>query len=414
MFENPPPWMARVTAVAVVVLLVAGIAGAALAGGDDDDGGDRQEDAAPGATTTSTTEAEQSTETTAPPADGVGIDLGVAVVELSEFVAQERNLEFREEVAVELLDGDAFNERLFADAEEDRADVEESERVLRALQLIPPDVDLFEVVQRFLGDSTLGFYDPETNELVVRGAELTPYVRATLVHELVHALDDQHFELYRPDLIEADDERFSGFQALYEGNAVRVQEAYEASLTDDERRQLSEEEAEFGSAIDLSGVPQVVPELLSFPYLAGPLFVDALVEDGGEVRVDEALREPPVSTEQILHPELFLDGEAVDPVDVPAADGEVLEQGAYGEWVLLLTLAQEISVADAQRAAMGWGGDAYVAWAEGDRTCLRATFVMDTPRDLDELADAWQRWADAHGDATVDVNDDSVTVTPCG
>ena len=49
----------------------------------------------------------------------------------------------------------------------------------------------------------------------------TAAVRAVLVHELLHALEDQHFGLDRPDL---GDEAFLGFQALAEGSAVRVEE----------------------------------------------------------------------------------------------------------------------------------------------------------------------------------------------
>lgn len=407
--------MARATAVAVLVLFVAGIGSALAVGGDEDDG---REGAARSTTTAAEgdddeeTTSTSTTEPAAPPARPPGLE--AAVAELSAFVAKTRALEFQRPVEVELLDGDAFNARLFEDAEEDRADVEESERVLRALQLIPPDVDLFETVQSFLGDSVLGFYDPETDELVIRGAELTPYVRTTLVHELTHALDDQYFELNRPDLAESDDERFTAFQALYEGSAVRVDQAYRAALSEGEQEEADREEREFSADIDLSGVPPVIPDLLSFPYVAGAKFVERLVEDGGEVRLDEAFRDPPVTSEQILHPESFLDREPVATVDMPAADGEILEQGTYGEWVLLLTLAQEVSVDAAREAADGWGGDAYVAWADGERACLRATFVSDTPTDHDQLDAAWRKWAAGHGDARVETTADAVTVTACG
>ena len=72
----------------------------------------------------------------------------------------------------------------------------------------------------------VGFYDPETDELVVRGAALTPYVRTTIAHELVHALDDQHLDLDRPEYDEADDEIGFGFSSVVEGNARRVENAY--------------------------------------------------------------------------------------------------------------------------------------------------------------------------------------------
>jgi len=68
----------------------------------------------------------------------------------------------------------------------------------------------------------VGFYDPETKQLVVRGTDTTPFTRRVLAHELTHALDDQHFDLNRQQLDKADDETGFGFSALVEGNARRV------------------------------------------------------------------------------------------------------------------------------------------------------------------------------------------------
>lgn len=412
---NTPAWMTRALSAAISVLLVVGVVAAAVKDDDNDDGGRPEAASSVDTTTTSTTEApEGTTTTTAAPEAETDPELAAVVDRLSAFVAEQRGLEFEEPVRVALLEDDEFDARLLEGAEEDRDEFEQSARLLRALQLIPPEVDLFETVTSFLGESVLGFYDTEENELFLRGAELTPYVQSTLAHELTHALDDQRFELFRPDLAESQDERFTGFQALFEGNAVRVEEAFVASLSEEEQQQASEEEAEFGSRIDLSGVPDIVPELLSFPYLAGPSFAQVLVDEGGEDRIDEALRSPPLTTEQILHPDAFLDGEPIVEVAPPQPDGEELERGTYGEWVLLLTLSREVSIDEARTAADGWGGDAYVAWADGDRTCVRTTFAGDTRRDLDEMTAAWQDWAEGHGDADVTTGDGTVTVTACG
>ena len=139
----------------------------------------------------------------------------------------------------------------------------------------------------------LGFYDARTDALVVRGSETTPYVRTVLVHELTHALDDQHFELDRPALDTADDESGLAFSGLVEGNAVRVENLYRRSLDEAEQDRAAEEEQDFAERIDGSGVPAFVADLIAFPYLAGPRFVDALVDNGGEQRVDAAFQSPP-------------------------------------------------------------------------------------------------------------------------
>lgn len=412
-------------AVAVVGLLIAGVV-AAVSVDDDDDG---VVVGRPGVTTTAssttaapastTTTVPATTTTTAPPATTTTTaapvdELEAAVGELSAYVADQRELEFLRPVDVELLDDAAFETRLLEDDEDDEEDDEVDERVLRALHLIEPDVDLSDTFESFLSDAVLGFYDPEADQLVVRGAALTPYVRVTLVHELVHALDDQHFELDRPDLDDADGEEGTGFRALLEGNAVRVEEAYREGLDDQEQDAIAAEEASFGQGIDVTAVPPILSALLGFPYAAGPSLVAAIVVDGGERAVDRSFSEPPTTSEQVIDPAAYLAGEGRQAVPAPPADGEVVDEGAYGQLALALTLDEVLDVQTAREAAFGWGGDAYVAWDEGERTCVRVVFAMDTPRDLVELGDALAEWAEAHGSATVEPAGDQVTLTACG
>ena len=84
----------------------------------------------------------------------------------------------------------------------------------------------------------LGFYDPETDELVVRGGDLSPMTRQTIAHELTHALDDQWFDLAKAEYEQSDDEVGFGVAALAEGNARRIDKLYAAQLDDDRSRHL--------------------------------------------------------------------------------------------------------------------------------------------------------------------------------
>jgi hypothetical protein len=346
-------------------------------------------------------------------------DVDAVVAELSAFVADVRQLELLRPVEVTLLEDEAFRVRVREDALTD--DLEElavSQRVFRALGILDRDVDLRAALLDFLEDTVVGFYDPETDDLVVRGGTLNAYVRSTLVHEIVHALDDQHFELHRPALDDADDEAGLGFATLVEGNAVRVQELYDEQLSEDERAEYAAEQARIQGGFDPESVPPVVAQLIGFPYLAGPSLVRLLAEQGGERRVDEAFDAPPATSEQALDPASWLAGDA-EPMDVapPPADGEVIDEGTIGEWGLVVVLGRELGQEAARDAAAGWGGDWYVAWADGDRTCVRATIVMDTPEDLVELDDALDEWADNQLDASVErstADGGSATFTSCG
>ena len=354
-------------------------------------------------------------ETTAPTRPATLSDLDATVAAISDFVAGERELPFKRMVSVKLLDDKAFSARVASDALDDENELAETEGVLRALGLLPDDVSFDQAFASFLAAGVVGFYDPKTDELVVRGASLTPYVRVTLAHELTHALDDQYFELDRPALDNADDERGFAFTALAEGDAVHIQERYKASLPENDRKQADDEEGRLSAGVDLSSIPRVIPELIGFPYAFGPQLVDRLLHDGGEKRIDEAFANPPVTSEQIVDPDAWL-ANGAPPVHVPPpkADGAVFDQGALGFWGVYLLLEEELGQKDAGRAAVGWGGDWYVAWKQGSKSCVRATFAMDTRRDLDQLASALDDWAPSQDDATVTRAADRVSFTSCG
>lgn len=342
-------------------------------------------------------------------------ELEAVVADISSFVAKARKLQFKRPVEVGLLDDEAFSQRVRADAVEDLAALEETEGVLRALGLLSDDVRLADELASLLGDSVVGFYDPATDELVVRGAAITPYVRLTLAHELTHALDDQQFELDRPKLDDADDETGTGFSALVEGNALRIEDAYRETLTDGERKQAETEEARLGEGIDYSTIPRVLGELIGFPYIFGPGLLEVLVGDGGEARVNKAFDDPPITTEQVMDPQGWLsEGAAPVEVDPPVADGEVIDQGVLGLWGAMVLLEDELGEEGAIAAAQGWGGDWYVAWKRDSETCVRNTLVMDTADDLDELRSALEEWAAAQPDAEVERAAGSVTYTACG
>src|SRR5918996_3075277 len=211
-----------------------------------------------------------------------------AVDEISAVVEQERGLSFREPVEVDLAGEGEFQRRLLEDFDEDVDELRRAEVVFQALGLVGPDIDLVESMRELLGAGVVGFYDPETDELVVRGTALPPYVRTTIAHELTHALDDQHLDLDRPEYDDADDEIGFGFGAVVEGNARRIEEAYLFGLSEEEQLDAAAEELSLGGGVDLGDVPLVLVELIGAPYGLGQRLVDELVDDGGQEALDAA------------------------------------------------------------------------------------------------------------------------------
>ncbi len=333
---------------------------------------------------------------------GTQLDRSTAAVvaELHAFVESARGLPFKEPVDVAVVD-DAEFRRLLSGGEAvdlQGPDDEVSIGVLRALGLLAAGQDLGPAGE-VDPDLVAGFYDTETRELVVRGTRLTPFVRQVLVHELTHALDDQHFGLDREM---ADAEAALAFGALVEGDAIVVEARYLASLPAGERREAGEEErATFGREGLGGDLPEVLIDLADFPYRDGPDLVTALLEAGGRDRLDAAFRSPPTTSAEVLHPERYLAGRGRARVPPVVADGRVVDGGVLGELVLQRILARSVPEDRAARAAAGWAGDRYVAWSAGRRTCVRVVVVLDSPGEAAELVAALRPWAADRGSAVV-------------
>ncbi|HUP70394.1 MAG TPA: hypothetical protein VM142_11335 [Acidimicrobiales bacterium] len=364
------------------------------------------------AATPAPTKSVPSTTTTAAPASTTTVvpvpgSIEAVLPELEAFVARERGLAFKTPVDVDLVGEAQFRARVTEIDEEDREELRDAQAVLIAMGLLEEEVDLEAVVTSFSEEAILGFYDPETKELVVRGTSPTPFVRSVLVHELTHALEDQHFDLNREDL---GDEATIGFEALAEGSALRIEDRYRSSMSRQDRRDAERAEEKVGEGVS-DDVPEVIQLAFGFPYAYGPDLVRSIVRAGGQARLDAAFADPPASSEQVLDPRRYLRNDAPRSVPLPRADRAAIDEGEIGELFLILMLRAELDGDVARTAARGWGGDSYVAWRDGRRTCVRMTFVMDTPRDTAELTEALRDWADARG---AGAKASGSTLTTCG
>lgn len=342
----------------------------------------------PGGSSTTTT-SPSSASSTLPPATQPELDATVA--ELSTFVEKQRGLTYKSPVKAKLASDDEFNQELLKDFDKDTAEFSKETTIFEALGMMPAGTDVAAALKKLLSGGVLGFYDPETDELYVRGTALTPYVKETLVHELTHALDDQHFDLDRNAYDERKDEIGFGFSALAEGNARRVEQAWRTQLSPADAAARDREELEFGKGMDLRGVPEIFLVLLQAPYELGETFVDQLVRDKGQAGLDAAFGTPPDTSEQVMHTKKYETGEKRVEVTPPPADGPIEADGVFGEFLLGMLLASAST--DADVAAAGWGGDWYVTWKDAQRgTCARLAVQTDTVRDLDELLAALQEW----------------------
>jgi hypothetical protein len=335
------------------------------------------------------------------------------------FVEEHRGLRFKSHVQVTLLDDAAFRERLLGKSVSaaDQQALATSGKELKALHLVDKGVDLNTATRSLLGAGVSGFYDPKSKSLVVRGVSATPYVREVLVHELTHALQDQWFGIDRPSLNSANDEQGNAFQAVFEGDAVRIQKQYHASMTPLQKAQSTQEESSQGGGPP-TGVPQVLLELISFPYIVGPAFVDALQATGGQPKVDDAFVHPPTTSAQLIDIHRYLAGDKALPVPPPKADATTFDQSVLGEFGLLLLFEKVGSITPQQAVKIGnlWGGDQYVAWDSPSGACVRDAMLAKQPSDQHTLDDALASFAAAVPGTTFapSVGGAPAVLTACG
>jgi hypothetical protein len=319
------------------------------------------------------------------------------------FVEQTRHLKFKHPVDITFLNDADFQKKLLDQPQQANAAqlLQTATKELRAFSLVPASFDLKKSQDALLSAAVVGFYVPHDKKLYVRGTEATPYDRETLVHELTHAAQDQNFNIDRPDLDnDTIDERGTAWHALLEGDAVRVQRAYRASLSPDEQRSAGDADAA-GAARIPKDIPQALLLSLGFPYFAGSTFISALLTAYGEDGIDRAFATPPTTTAELLHPARYFARQTAVAVAPPPADGPVFDHGTLGAEGLLLILSQagtvdHLAVGSVQTATEAWNGDSYVAWDAGKHACVRDRMVADTAAHANALADSLQLYADAH------------------
>lgn len=241
-------------------------------------------------------------------------------------------------------------------------------------------------------ESVGGFYDNETGEMVIAGdEELGPLAKTIVVHELIHALTDQHFDFASKldDLV--DEGRYqeaAAIQALAEGDATYFQLVYMQTLPTSEQVEAVQESLAVDTTVSDS-LPAWFAEDLTWPYDAGFAFVDRLITDLGVSGLNQTYTLLPTTSEHIIHPGTYFTRQPPRSAALPdfELDGyEVFEEGLWGEWNVQLFLLDGVEPGQAVVAATGWGGDEYRIYWDGTNVAFAYLFVGDTPRDAEELA----------------------------
>jgi hypothetical protein len=194
--------------------------------------------------------------------------------------------------------------------------------VLRALRLVDQGTTAEPVVSSLIKlyeSQVLAYYDPPSKTFyTVRGLPdavkdlpmASDLDAGVAVHELTHALQDQHFAIGARDVALRDDADASlAYHAVIEGEATLVMLAYMieqsggGTLDDIISNDLLTGALSAAASQQMTGGgPRYFSEMLKFPYVDGLRFVIEAYRHGGWKGLDRVYANPPRSTREILHP----------------------------------------------------------------------------------------------------------------
>lgn len=304
-----------------------------------------------------------------------------AVRSLIRRTAETRHLPLRHALPVELVAQRLLRAELVKsfEASPEREKLGTYELLLKKLGLIPQDMALEALIIDMLSGQVAGYYDPEKKvlRLVAENAGLGEsfgWLETLLqrdlageflvAHEVAHALSDQSFDLKRYIELQGNSDAAVARKAFVEGEAMVV--GLHVLLRQPMKRVAYQPAAEKPSQDEqFEKLPAVLKRQILFEYLDGMQFAGALFRAAGTTGLDAAYRNPPASSEQILHPEKYLAGDDM-PVPVtfesdPAVFAGLrrVDDDTMGEIGVLSLLEESLGLQGARLTAAGWGGDRF-------------------------------------------------------
>ncbi len=244
--------------------------------------------------------------------------------------------------------------------------------VYKKIGILPKDFDYENGLINAYTSQIGGYYDPKKNHYVM--AKWIPQFMQTpvAVHELTHALQDQHYNLAEfTKMKDHTSDELLARSALIEGDATAVMMDYTNKLISapnlakqkDVNSIIMQNVLGASMTASANGVPQSLISIMIFPYTSGLRFAHELLKKGSYQLIDETFKKPPKTTAEILHPEkLYNEYGKLNDIDILTLIGKKNSKVEYsdvlGEFLISLML-ETLNPGDSKNsiAAEGWKAD---------------------------------------------------------
>jgi len=341
-----------------------------------------------------------------------------------------REHDFETPVPVNVMSRDAYRANR-SNASTNATYARWNQQVWEAALIVGDETNLSSATSSYYSNSVQGFYSPSDDaiEIIVPSGKRAYIDRATLAHELTHALQDQTYDLGKAKYGGETQDAQLATSGLIEGEARYVENRYSERCTNGTWRcvttpSTSDDSSGSSSSSGSSGSspPASLQYTLYFPYASGPGYVHDLLQRGGWDAVDAAWRDPPTTTTEIIH------GEVPAVTDV-AVDRDAATNGwrtypnvgvdgtdTLGEASLFMGLwwqsarydagvvPTDIRANDGYRtfrydapASAGWAGDAVLPYRNGDADGFVWKTAWEANTDAGDFAAGYVAALKAHG-----------------
>lgn len=307
-----------------------------------------------------------------------------------------------------------IREFLIRQMHEDKDDTKRyaDQKALEALGLIPKGYPLDQKLLALLTEQIAGLYDPREREFFIADWTQPSEQRVIMAHELTHALQDQYFHVEKwEEEVKTNDDAQLARESVLEGSAMIAMYDYLLRSTGKTTRDITDFDpgmliGDTNDSPELAQAPMVIQDEITFPYLPGAIFVQrALKEWDGWHDFHRLFENPPASTHQVLHPDLYFRGVMPARVDLTPLTKVVprgwkkLDENVLGEFAVDEILKQFLGKERADKIAPSWSGDRYAVYQResGMQTLLlvrlkladepAATRFFEAYRDLLKMKD---------------------------
>jgi hypothetical protein len=286
------------------------------------------------------------------------------------------------------------------------------DKALEAFGLIPKGFPLDSFMLDVMTDQVAGLYDPKAKEFYIANWIAIDDQKPVMAHELTHALEDQSFDV-EPWIKAArpNDDAEMARDSVSEGSAMAAMVDY--SLQDEHLgvRDLPDVSglirahavSEMDKDPKLSKAPIFIRDEMLFPYLAGVSFTQQFLKaHTGWNDLKLLFQNPPVSTQQIMHPDLYLRGVKPVAVSLPKwkgiapADWKLLEENVLGEFGLDEVLKGYVGAQRADGLSAAWSGDRYAVF-EDEKTGETPLVLRLALDNVEDTAGFFAQYSEALG-----------------